>query len=327
MFYVRIVFFQVDGYSFNNISENPELLFENKGSKCIAKLKTQGKKKKIIIEYGPFQGITIAQEEGLSLLRNIKIEMCRNMFPISISGISGVLDCEKASVMPSRFTKEGLQFLKSQLVNKGIVDSNKVLVEDVLGLAIYEVEKSMDELHFVSQDLEIQINSSLKIERKVYDGWDEKLDIALSLLSTSNLINDVRVKFLLKIMSIEVLVSDKEHKEKDYIDIIKNISKYLKSCEASNEENMNKVKNDIGMLKIKSIGEKCNDLILKYCTDKKYGNYTAIEFFKKCYSLRSNFVHSGEIDINKIDENDNMLKNLVIDVLLGYQQNLFTQIK
>ena len=106
------------------------------------------------------------------------------------------------------------------------------------------------------------------------------------------------------------------------LEIIKNINTYLKSTDFD-DNILNRVKSDIGILKRKSIGQKCEYLISQNCKNKMYGGQSAIQFFKKCYSIRSNFVHSEKMDISEITKNDSPLKDLIIDVLLGYQSNLY----
>ena len=79
-----------------------------------------------------------------------------------------------------------------------------------------------------------------------YRFWSEKLDVALSFLNTSILINDVRIKFLLKIMAIEVLVSEKEKENEEYVNAIESI---MRTIDISTEYGK-KLKNNIGRLKI-----------------------------------------------------------------------------
>ena len=46
-------------------------------------------------------------------------------------------------------------------------------------------------------------------------------------MNTSILINDVRIKFLLKIMAIEVLVSEKEKENEEYVNAIESIMRTI----------------------------------------------------------------------------------------------------
>lgn len=279
--------------------------------KEIVKKKRQGDKTKIILEYGGFFDKDKAKDEGIKLLRNVKLEMCRKNNPINISGIKGLLDCKETAVMPAQLTEYGLSCIKIALVKDGIISEDKIVLEDVLGLEIYEVKSSMDEIHFVAEDLEIKHKTEFVLERKEYQFWCEKLDITISFLNTSNLINDVRMKFLLKIMAIEVLVSEEERENEDYVKIIEDIMRNIDT----NSEIGKRVKNDIGRLKIKSIGKKCKILIEKYCGEKSYGGLNSIKFFNKCYKMRSGLVHSGELDLNELGIYDEELKNLVVDIV------------
>lgn len=311
MFYVRLLFFSERKLTFENLSEEPIVLFESETAKCIAKKKRQGEKTKVILEYGGFEEEEKAREEGINLLRNVKLQMCKHNNPINISGINGMLDCKAYAVMPAQFTEYGLAFIRQELIKLGIISADKVVMEDVLGLAIYEVKSSMDEIHFVTQEADITYKTDFTLNRMDYQFWSEKLDVVLSFLNTSILINDVRIKFLLKIMAIEVLVSEKETENEDYVNAIKSI---MGEIDTSNQLGV-KLKNDIGRLKIKSISKKCKNLIEQYCSKKIYAGLDALSFFDKCYKLRSGLVHSGEINVEEIGKYDEALKNLVVDII------------
>ena len=130
-------------------------------------------------------------------------------------------------------------------------------------------------------------------------------------MNTSILINDVRIKFLLKIMAIEVLVSEKEKENEEYVNAIESI---MRTIDISTEYGK-KLKNDIGRLKIKSIGKKCKNLIEKYCSEKAYVGLDALSFFDKCYKLRSGLVHSGKMNMEELGVYDEALKRLVVDTI------------
>jgi hypothetical protein len=311
MFFVRILFFCDRKLIFENLSEEPIELFQNEAARCIVKKKRQGEKTKVILEYGGFQEEEKAREEGIKLLRNVKLQMCKYNNPINISGINGMLDCKEHSVMPARFTEDGLSFIKQKLIESGMISAYKIVMEDVLGLEIYNVKSSMDEIHFVAQDFEITYKTDFTLNRMDYRFWSEKLDVALSFLNTSILINDVRIKFLLKIMAIEVLVSEKEKENEEYVNAIESI---MRTIDISTEYGK-KLKNDIGRLKIKSIGKKCKNLIEKYCSEKAYAGLDALSFFDKCYKLRSGLVHSGKMNMEELGVYDEALKRLVVDTI------------
>jgi uncharacterized membrane protein YobD (UPF0266 family) len=73
MFFVRILFFCDRKLIFENLSEEPIELFQNEAARCIVKKKRQGEKTKVILEYGGFQEEEKAREEGIKLLRNVKL--------------------------------------------------------------------------------------------------------------------------------------------------------------------------------------------------------------------------------------------------------------
>ncbi|HFL3653738.1 TPA: hypothetical protein ACG3P3_001462 [Clostridioides difficile] len=314
MYFARILFFCDDGLSFDNLSNEPVELFQYGNYTCHAKSQKQADKTKVIIEYGGFESREKAESEGIELLRNIKLEMCRDNNKINISGTSGVLDCTEKSVKSTGLTEEGLNIIKNVLVCKGEISEDTRVIGDVLGLEIYEVISSMNEIHFVADAFKIKCNTDFKLKRRSFEFENNKLDIVLSFLNSSSLINDIRIQFLLRIMAIEVLVSDKEYNEKNYIEIINNIIKNI-SC---SDKLMERVKNDIGQLKIKSIGKKCKELIEQRCGDKKYFGLDVSKFFNNCYKMRSELVHSGKIDIMELEKHNEPLKLLVIDLIESF---------
>lgn len=311
MYFSRIVFFCEKGLTFENLSSDKIELFKYNDYKCTVKSKVQNEKTKVIIEYGGFKTKEEAQREGGNLLRNIKLEMCKHNNPINISGVDGILDCKEPSVKNGEITEAGLAFLKQKFVDNGIISENQNVMQDALGLEIYEVISSMDEILFVDQTIEIKKNTNFEIKRYNFEFWNNKLDIALSFLNTSNLINDIRIRFLLKIMAIEVLVSDKEYNDKNYLDIINHITKDI-NC---TNELMAKIKNDISQLKVKSIGKKCKKLIETHCKEMSYSELDSLKFFNICYKMRSQLVHSGQIDLSELEKYDEPLKILVIDII------------
>ena len=108
-------------------------------------------------------------------------------------------------------------------------------------------------------------------------------------------------------MAIEVLVSEKEKENEEYVNAIESI---MRTIDISTEYGK-KLKNDIGRLKIKSIGKKCKNLIEKYCSEKAYAGLDALSFFDKCYKL----VHSGKMNMEELGVYDEALKRLVVDTI------------
>ncbi len=88
------------------------------------KSKEAREKDKVIIEYGAFDSKEHAENEGINLFRNIKLAMCKVSNPINISGIMGILDCAVPAVMPARFTEDGLEYLKQELIASGIITND-----------------------------------------------------------------------------------------------------------------------------------------------------------------------------------------------------------
>ena len=323
MFYNRIVFFSDENLHFTNLSQNPIELFQDGSRKCTCIMKKQGKFEKVIIEYGGFETAEEANEEGVNLLRNIKVDMCKQQNKINISGFLGMLDSTFPTINIGGLTEFGLSDIRKDLLIRGIITEDIRVLKDILGLAIYEVKTDLSEIHFVGEEYSFKENTDFKIQHKKYQYWCDKLDASLSLLNSSNLVNDIRLNFLLKIMSLESLVSEKEIKDDTYIKTLDNILTNIDAMEIDTTLR-NMLKNDIGLLKQKSIGQKCKSLISKCCHGKKYNNLDPLKFFNNCYKIRSSFVHAGNINLDDINDNILPLRDLVIDIIEYISENYDT---
>ena len=310
MFFARIVFLCHEELEFEDLTQNRKILFEEDNTKCTIRKKKEEEIEKVILEYGGFDTEEDAWKLGTNLLRNIKLQMCKQNNSINISGEKGVLDRKEIAVSSNEFIKENLSYIKDDMVNKGIITANKRVEKDVLGLNVYNVISEIDEIHFFDSHMKIKHKVDFKLDNIHLNSWNERLDVVLSLLNTSSLINDIRMSFLLKVIAIEVFVSDKQRETDNYIKTIDGIIKSL-DC----DETYHRIKNDISGLKLKSIGKKCRDLVEKYCSNKKYMGDQSLVFFNRCYKLRSNLVHSGNIDVCEITKYNAPLMSMVIDII------------
>lgn len=82
MYFVRIVFWLDDNYCFMNLSEKPVPLFTDGDAECTAHIDTRTNHCKVILEYGGFSSQQEAEEKGINLVRQIKIEMVKREFTI-----------------------------------------------------------------------------------------------------------------------------------------------------------------------------------------------------------------------------------------------------
>ncbi|OMD95046.1 HEPN domain-containing protein [Paenibacillus sp. FSL R10-2796] len=289
----------------------------------------------VIFSYGPFVTERIAVEEGKKLLFSVRKSFVKNWIPISIFNEFGVLDSEHDYFDNGGLTTEGKE--NSALIHPEL--EGYVIENGVLGLKIYQLEEDISKVKFFHQSAEVWCKTEFpKIELSDVE-INSKLKIAYSLLNSSLAINDLRTSFILKVSAVEALVSDPSYQEKIYCDAIDQIMKLIKieniplnelnsSNKDENEKIIHRLKSSIGSLKKKTIAEKCNDLIEKCDLVKNYYSKDATIFFKDCYQIRSNFVHTGKINkTDEIEEAINILKKktgvlheLVIDILENFEQ-------
>ena len=249
MFFARISFWIGFKSSINNIKEDKVTSFVRDRVKCVAKKKMYGDKERIIIELGPFDNYEIAQVEGVNLLRNLKFEMCKKRIGIDISGQFGILDNEfsLSFFKECQFTQDGLKYCRQKLFRENKITTEKIK-EDILGLTVHEVDNNLEEYYFIPHEY---VSLELSYDKVI---WNDKISTCLSVLNSSELVNDRRLRFLLKIMTIEIIVTEKEKKEFEYI---KSIDNLLAEIDKMNiESNLkNKLRSDVGFLKNKSISQ------------------------------------------------------------------------
>ncbi|MFJ7183714.1 hypothetical protein [Lysinibacillus xylanilyticus] len=337
LFYVRIVFFVDKTYDFDLDEEITLFNDKNVVCKVIINRRDEFEGSKVIITYGGFKGKEIAEYEGKKLFYSVKKKFITAGIPINISGGLGVLDTTQTAFSNGGLTEFGLKNIHLFFP----LLANEVVRNEILGMGIYEFDQNIDisEVKFISQDARISLKRKFpELEIAEYP-QDKKLDIAYSLLNSSNVINDLRTSFLLKVSTIESLVSDDAYNDNVYCDMISKINKLITIDNVGNDadlpeeeyvKTLQKIKSSIGLLKKKSINIKCIDLINSYNFNSKYKNLEAAAFFNKCYKLRSEFVHTGtyentlteEQKIRNLEEYNMELQKLVVDVLECYEVDI-----
>lgn len=286
----------------------------------------------VVFNYGPFADEKVALEEGRKLFFSVKKSFSKNYIAMKIFNEFGILDSEKDYYDNGGLTVEGLAssaFIHPELDGHHVANG-------FLGLKVYQSEIDISKVKFYHQAIETWKKFEFPDIELNNNKIDSKLLIAYSLLNSSLAINDLRTNFILKISAVEALVPEDSYKDENYCNAINQI---VKSIDAkiinSNEndpieieKNVQRLKSSIGSLKKKSIAEKCNDLIIKCDLTKQYDSKSPVAFFKECYQLRSNFVHTGKMNKKESELNDEInelvtktisLHELVIDILEKYE--------
>jgi hypothetical protein len=310
MFCVRIRFDVLNDYYINYESAKHELFREDEKVCTLSSVNNNekiSKASKLYIEYSSFENYQEALNHGTLLLQSLKLYCSGRGIPIKISGSPGETDSIQASSSTGGFTEHGRKSF-------GISDN---VVSEVFGLGIYEVERSPDELAFWNGTANATLGiSSFEINRFQMKPYDDKINTAISLISSSNVITDSRVSFLLKIMAVETLVSKTQKKEVSIIDKIDAIMDSVDDPE---------IRCYIGNYKNKSITEKSKELVLKSCGNGKlYNNMSATNFWNYCYRLRSKFVHFGTLDIDELHSILMPLREMINDIMNYYVDDYAT---
>lgn len=311
-YYARITFYLDNDYSFSNLSNGPIQLFKDGEALCIA-YENRLLRRRVVIEYGPFPTGEEAERRGTNLVRCIKLDMIRREFPIGISDGSGGLDSPRITPVwggVSRWVKLCAEY--------GLEGEHKIIENDCVGLGVYEVKDNLSEIQFVNAEGHGELSTKFALDNKVFKQWNKYMDTSLSLLVSSVSINDMRVKFLLRMMAIEALVAERQNKGPEHILAIEQLTAKIDEMEIS-VEHKDYLKARLGEMKNKSVSQKARELLRVHLSDKLYSGQTAEQLFVQCYKVRSSFVHSGDLldsDIAAVHE----LKIMCLDLLCSMSE-------
>jgi len=313
MFFVRIVFYIKKTDSFITDSEGKIEMFKKNNATCKVQMDNRGEKNKVIVTYGGFEDKEEATIRGTNLFYSIKTTFIENHIPINISGSPLALDSKRISTPQGGFTS--------------LEDNKHRILNEVLGMHIYEVENDISEMCFHSFELNIGTQRLMPPFNDDYK-MNYQIEEAYSLLNSSALINDIRVRLLLEISALESIVSKEQKKSEECIELVGKINKFIKKDRLENEmgievneKGLNKIKTHLGEFKKKSINEKCENLIERCDLNEKYLDLDPLTLFRRCYSLRSHFVHGNNYDSNEFGKYLNHLNKLILDVLKKINSN------
>ena len=308
-YFSRIVLILDSGYSFLNVTDQKRELFRNGNMVCTIHSDTRLINHRLILEYGPFDCKETAVEYGRDLVRQLKIYMAEHEVPIYLTGRIGGADPSRIAVYYGGI--EGWDALPANQEREAPL--RPAYENGSLGLAVYSVENSLDDLKFIDSEVSLETSKSFVLQNMPLAFWDESMDLSLSLITSSVGLSDNRVALLLRIMAVEVLVSKSEPRRQEEFDAIDKAINALDNI-GLNKEEAHFIKDLLSSRKQKSVQQKVKSLLTKYLPDSIYGGNTAPAFFDHCYYARSAFTHSGRwerITSEMIYE----LKKLCIDLL------------
>lgn len=309
VFYVRLVAIMGEDFSFTNVTAEAQELFCDGSAVCRVHLDKRMLHPRIIFEYGPFGTRTEAEERGRSLTRRFKLYMAEHNYPISLTGRLGGGDSGKLHVHYDDISSwDGLPANCERPV-----PARPAYVNGGVGLSIYGVERELSELSFLEGDLNIQTAQRLTLGPGELARWDERTELSLALLTSSVALTDLRAAFILRMQSIEVLVSDFQPRDQAELDAIDAVLASLDVLELEPGARAF-MEQTLKERRARSIQQKVKALLGEYLPGECFGGKSAAGFFSDCYAARSKFIHNGSD--NRIDaERAYELKSLCLALL------------
>ncbi len=174
---------------------------------------------------------------------------------------------------------------------------------DAYGIDIYE---HIDGIKFVAVNIEDRVgkqppNLIHTFEREFLNGRHitEKQTLACELYSGSFFDVSARSRFITLVMVIEALLDPARRPEPVKI-LIKKLETIAR--ESTVDDSIKEsIIGSLRMLNYESIGQAGRMLALRLLPDQLYDGQSSSTFFKQCYNLRSQILHSGAIKDEKLD--------------------------
>lgn len=320
MFFARVVFGLDKHQNFRNLSNSRSNIFTYGDSVCTARIEDRSNRTDIIMEYGGFPTYAAASEAGTQLVRNIKMKMIEDEIPVNISGDLGILDSTDSVSITGRLTDYGKALLRSRALFGEKIPDDVAIKDEYIGLQVFEVKESIREIRFVAQEVEVIYNTDFLIDYHPFRDWNFEMDIALSLLTASISINDIRITFLLRLMAIEALVPNSQPQDAKLIVAVDSLLPKVDELDLCREQK-EFLKSKIGALKEKNIAQKARNLLQTHLPGKEYNGVSTSKFFNQCYKMRGSFLHSGFLGKGNIDQICRELKRMDMDLLKAISES------
>lgn len=147
---------------------------------------------------------------------------------------------------------------------------------------------------------------------------DERTSLACSLYGSAQSTNSPRATFLFLVTAIESLLEPEERSEGAVSLVDGFIEKVKMSC--LDESERDSLIGSLRWLRQDSITRTGEQLVEKHLGEAEYDGMEAPDFFRKCYSIRSELLHEGEpkdesIDVFRLANSlDEMVSNLLASV-------------
>lgn len=309
VYFVRLVAVMDEDFKFTDVTAEGRELFCEGGAVCRVYLDGRFLQPRIVFEYGPFGERGEAEGRGRDLARRFKLYMAEHNYPISLAGRPGTGDSGRLDVhyddisswdsLPSN--RERPSPARPAYVNGGV------------GLSVYGVERELSELRFCEADCSAQLSQRLAFGPGELAHWDERMELSLALLTSSVALTDLRAAFVLRMQSIEVLVSDFQPRDEAELAAIDAVLASLNGLELE-PGGRAFIEQTLKERRARSVQQKVKALLGEHLPGESFGGKSAAGFFSDCYAARSSFMHSG--NDHRIDaERGYELKRLCLALL------------
>lgn len=247
-----------------------------------------------VINGGPFASEEEAQEIAINLTNLVLLHFANIGRGVSFQSFGPI----------THITEAGKEYFRKMFKLK----TNNIY-PDNFGITIYKIE---EDAKFLSSNMRFVVTGSVEklkesIEKKLYLNLNlnERELLTLEMFTSSFFEKTNSAKFLKLMICIESLldVSEKDNEIKDMID---HLIEYVNKSKMDDLKR-NSLSSAIGKLKKESITEAGVRLSNEYLLNRQYHNMNPGDFFKHCYSLRSDLLHNGNIS----PEVDNVFGDLV----------------
>jgi hypothetical protein len=266
--------------------------------------------KQIVVKGGPFA----TEEQALTAG-----EGCRKALMLSLTrmriGASFGLD-EPRSVL----TGYGRQYFEQRLGGRVLQDIAQVMVFD-----------DSIPTKFASLNMRLLIGKPSDRLTKVFCSalelapeFSEREQLALELYGAAFFEPSARARFLTFMITVETLLEPKE-RSATAIEMVDSFIKQVRASSALNKSERDSLAGTLKWLKRESINRTGRDFAIELLAGRKYLDMSPDTFFKLCYDVRSEIVHTGAVRTQGVDIGRLVpeLEGFVADLLCARFPDLF----
>lgn len=143
-----------------------------------------------------------------------------------------------------------------------------------------------------------------------------RLELALQLYARSHFETSVRTRFLSLISAVEAIAVQQTRSEK-VSELVDELTKLVQAAEVEPCDRKAML-SSVARLEYESIGQACRRVVKSHLTNAVYGEKEAVQFFKRCYDVRSNLLHEGDVPDSTqvlrglVDKLDRLVADLLV---------------